>query len=273
MYNFNAHLEISITYACNHTCESCAHFSNHGHNRIISLDEARKWMEYWNKRITPKLFVIMGGEPTLHKDLVSYVYMTRELWPNSKIEIISNGSFLHNYPDLPQAMLDTDTSLQISFHDNSEEFKKRSVKTVKTIKEWKKNHPKLKIHASPVYNYWIQVYKGYGDNMMPYEDNDPDKSWENCFCRQQSFKLHEGNLYKCALLAYLPMQAEKYNLSSKWDHYLTYKPLTPDASDEEIVEFFNRKSESYCGMCSANGPHFFKKKDPLLPVSYWENEM
>ena len=270
MYNFNAHLEINITYACNYTCESCGHFSNHGHNKVISLEEGKQWMTNWNKKINPKLFVIMGGEPTLHKDLVSYVYLVRELWPDTKIEIISNGSFLHQHPELPKAMIDTGTSLQVSLHDDSEEYKRRSAIKIKTIKEWKTQYPKLKLQLSPVYDYWLQIYNGYGDSMIPYEDNNPEKSWENCFCKQGSFKLHEGNIYKCALLAYLPMQAEKYNLSEKWDHYLTYKPLTPDATEDEIVEFFNRKSESYCGMCSASPHKMFKKQSPLLPVSYWE---
>ena len=46
----------------------------------------------------------MGGEPTLHPDLTEFVYLTRRKWPNSYIEIVSNGFFLHRHPDLPEAL-------------------------------------------------------------------------------------------------------------------------------------------------------------------------
>ena len=53
-------------------------------------------------------------------------------------------------------------------------------------------------------------------------------------------------------LAYLPMQANKYNLSQKWDPYLKYEPLTLDCTDEELKEFLSREDESFCSMCPAN---------------------
>jgi hypothetical protein len=67
------------------------------------------------------------------------------------------------------------------------------------------------------------------------------------------------------------MQAEKYQLSEKWDPYLKYVPLHPECSDEEIVEFFNRKAESVCAMCPAYQTKIIKE-DPMLPISYWEKK-
>ena len=39
-----------------------------------------------------------------------------------------------------------------------------------------------------------------------------------------------------------PMQANKYNLSQKWDPYLKYEPLTLDCTDEELKEFLSRRT-------------------------------
>jgi hypothetical protein len=109
---------------------------------------------------------------------------------------------------------------------------------------------------------WVKTYHGYGDTMEPYEDNNPEESWNNCSTGQDCFQIHEGNIYKCSPLAYLPMQKNKINLSSKWDFYLSYKPLTPDSTDQEVAEFFSRGAEAYCGMCPA-APMHFKKPNPL----------
>ena len=77
-------------------------------------------------------------------------------------------------------------------------------------------------------------------------------------------------IYKCAPLAYLPMTADMYNLSDKWSHYLTYSPITPDCTDEELQEFFNRKAESFCGMCPKNPQLLSRQNDPRLPKKHYE---
>ena len=106
--------------------------------------------------------------------------------------------------------------------------------------------------------------------MMPFEDENPKKSWKHCISKD-ALQLHEGKLWKCPPLAYLPMQAEKYNLSAKWDEYLKYKPLEVECTDEELKNFLNKKEESFCSMCPANEVEPYTKPDPTMPISYWEN--
>jgi hypothetical protein len=81
---------------------------------------------------------------------------------------------------------------------------------------------------------------------------------------QQCFQLFEDGLWKCAPLAYLPLQARRFRLSAKWDPYLKYRPLRPGCSDAEIAEFFARKAEPFCAMCPSR-PERFRKRDPMLP--------
>ena len=117
------------------------------------------------------------------------------------------------------------------------------------------------------------AYKGYGINSEPFEDNDPEQSWNNCRAGQKCFQLYESNIYKCCMTAYLQLQKDKYGdlLSKKWDPYLKYIPLSFDSTDDEIIEFFNRKAEPVCGMCpkkSSIDTKEFGKNDPLIPVSF-----
>ena len=67
------------------------------------------------------------------------------------------------------------------------------------------------------------------------------------------------------------MQADKYNLSDKWDPYLKYVPLDPECNKEELRDFFTRREESFCKMCPADS-HYFSPENPLLPVSYWKKK-
>ena len=75
-------------------------------------------------------------------------------------------------------------------------------------------------------------------------------------------QLFEGAIWKCAPLAYLPMQDRKYGLSEKWAPYLGYRPLAPDCSDAELAAFFAREDEPACGMCPAR-PERFAPAFPL----------
>lgn len=267
------HLELHVTHTCNFTCEGCSHYSNHGHSGTLSLEECEEWLDVWGKRIQPKLFTILGGEPTLNKNLTQIVYMVRMQWPNfdeTEIDLVSNASFLHMHPSLPEALVATDTALAISIHNKTDINYVRKFKNGYNLaKKWNKEYGVRVEFWNFTNDYWVPQYKGYGNKMMPYEDNNPRKSWEKCISKK-AMQLHEGKLWKCPGLAYLPMQAKKYNLDPKWDPYLKYKPLSPDCSEDELVEFLNREDESFCSMCPAYVDKPYQKPDPTLPASHWE---
>jgi organic radical activating enzyme len=260
-------IQLHITHSCNLTCEGCTHYMNQGHSGMLSLEEAEKWMDNWSNRIIPLRFTLMGGEPALHKDLTKFVYLARKKWENSYIEVISNGFYLKNHPDLWIALKETQTILGVSIHHDSDPvYIEKFKETFKLINEWRdKGAP---VELRPSIKRWLRQYKGFGDKMEPYEDNSPKSSWKACVSKL-CVQLHEGKLWKCPALAYLPMQAEKYNLSEKWDPYLKYEPLDYYCSEEDLKKFFLRKSESYCSMCPGK-EDYFEPESPLLPLSHWK---
>ncbi len=270
-----SHLECHICHACNLTCEGCSDFTNHGHSEMMSLDILEKWFSLWNKRIYPKEFALLGGEPLLNPNLIEILYLTQQMWPREmgdSLELVTNGLLICKWPNLGKILKDTNFKLSISIHGSSDniEYKKRMKKNLDVVNRWIKEY-KIDVSMEPSVGSWRKIYKGFGTTSEPYEDGNPEESWSNCHCEQDCFQLHAEHIYKCPPMAYLPLQKKKYGplLSEKWDPYLKYIPLTPDCSDEEIVEFFNRKCESVCGMCPKNVIEF-KKNDPLLPVSYYE---
>tara|TARA_A100001035_G_scaffold280055_1_gene283752 strand:- start:2307 stop:3044 length:738 start_codon:yes stop_codon:yes gene_type:complete len=241
---------------------------NQGHTGNLDLETATEWMWAWRRRIIPQRFTLMGGEPALHPDLTKFVYLSRKMWPNSYIEVISNGFFLHRHPDLCEALRKTRTVLGVSIHHDSPEYNKRFAPVYKLMREWMDKGAEIEVR--PSIQHWIRQYKGFGNTMEPYEDNDPKNSWKYCVSKL-CVQLHEGKLWKCPALAYLPMQAEKYNLSEKWDPYLKYVPLDQECDEKELRDFFTRREESFCKMCP-NAEHYFTPDSPLKPVNYWKKK-
>lgn len=280
-----SHLEWHITHNCNFSCEGCTHFTNHGHDWFIDIDTLKKWYSQWNKRISPQTMAILGGEPLLHKDIIHIIYLTKEMWvqplssnveyPFPKYEIVTNGVLLDEkkHKNLPKALADTDCTLSISIHQDANinfEYDKKLKKCFSIVKKWKKEY-NIKVNIYDSFNSWIRAYKDFGINSEPFNDNDIEKSWNNCPTGKNCFQLHNENIYKCSLTAYLQLQKNKYGplFSEKWDPYLKYVPLKPNCSDEDIIKFFNKTAEPVCAMCPSN-PKIFKKNNPLIPTSYYE---
>lgn len=264
------HLEIHVTHECNLTCDGCLYYTNHRHTGIIPLDELEKSLAVWSRRLVPKSFAILGGEPCLHRDLTGIVLMARRHWPDpaTKMEVVTNGLLLHLHPDLPKALSATNTALYISVHGTaaiSPRYGEMIAKSVALAKAWQQDFG-IALEVAEQTN-WYRGYQGVGGDMAPFEDGDPQKSWDNCVTGQHCFQLSEGRIWKCAPLAYLGLQARAFSLSEKWQPYLNYQGLDPACDDAALVEFFNRKAERFCGMCPSN-PQPFTKGDPLLPLTF-----
>jgi len=264
-------LEWSVAHSCNFTCESCGSYSNYGNKEIMSIDDLEKYFSLWNKKIAPKQMAIVGGEPFLNKDILGIIELSRNMWNkehNEYYEVVTNGFLIDKFLDLPKVLEKTNCVLSISVHGNSPQYVKKLNKLKELATEWKKEY-NITVKFVSYDDVWSRGYLGYGENALPYEDNDPETSWNHCPSGQNCFTLHYGKIYKCAPLANLPYMKEMFpNLSNKWDHYLSYKPLTSDVSEEEIVNFYDRKAESFCSMCSSK-PAFFKKNDPLIPIKFY----
>lgn len=266
-------LDLHITHNCNLTCESCSDFTNHGFSWMITLEEVKKWIGTWCNRVTPDIFNILGGEPTLHKDLVEILYLCREMWGNKqKINLITNGFFVHHHGTLSKALIENNIKLCVSIHSREKKYIQKLKKNINLIKSWKINDGINVDFLTRESLHWNIIYKGYGSSILPFEDNDPESSWRNCYSDPfKCFQLYENKLWKCPPITYLNLMSEKYNLSNKWDQYLKYSPLTEDCSDEELEIFWNSGCLDICSMCPAKKIKIQSKKDPLMGVNESEN--
>lgn len=251
-----SNIEVHITHACNLACESCSHYSNHGHSGNLTVDGFVEQVGPWSHKIKPKWLSLMGGEPTLNSKLEKIVEIAAIMWPDSKVRLITNGFFLHRFPDLPHIMKNYNCQLRISVHHGSLAYQEKVDSIRNLIANWERASG-LEVEWQQDYKKWVRVYRGYGDSMLPYEDGKPRKSWERCgvkHCKQ----IFLGKLWKCPNLAYLQMQDKKFKLSEKWTPYLTYRTgdlegqaIDPIATHSEIKAFYETENIFHCGMCPA----------------------
>ena len=85
------YLETHITEACNLKCRGCSHFSVFAKPKHKDLDEFRREFERLAEIEEIPIIRLMGGEPLLNPDFMEYLRIARDCFPNSKIELVTNG--------------------------------------------------------------------------------------------------------------------------------------------------------------------------------------
>jgi organic radical activating enzyme len=89
MINFST-VQIHVVNHCNYTCESCATFSSKIPKRVYEADEYIEVLEKLQTYCTIDTIQLMGGEPTLHPNLIGFISKIRKHTP-AKISLITNG--------------------------------------------------------------------------------------------------------------------------------------------------------------------------------------
>lgn len=91
MIKFKPVIEFYITNECNLACTNCNRFNDHDFRGHYYWKDYEKEIEKWSHRIDAEVFTIIGGEPTMHPELEVWIANLRRLWPNSMIQIQTNG--------------------------------------------------------------------------------------------------------------------------------------------------------------------------------------
>lgn len=85
-------VEIHIVDHCNLNCAGCNHFSPLAEPWFISVEEFKNSITLLKQNIpTVKELLLLGGEPTLHPQLLDLCKIAREILPKERIRILSNG--------------------------------------------------------------------------------------------------------------------------------------------------------------------------------------
>jgi hypothetical protein len=260
-------LEIHATHACNMTCESCSHFSNNHHSGFIDAATAIEWSRNWNERIQPWRVCVLGGEPTLNPKLPEILEAMAACWPNSTVELYTNGWFLHRFPELGKTLGRLKAVVSLSIHHGGAEYAQAISENLQLLKGWEKDHG-VGLTISKSWDSWTRRHHGVGAQVMPFTDGNQRASWENCrarYCKQ----LFEGKIWKCSPQAYFQVHTRKFNIDREaWRLFIEHKPLSPGCSEAELKDFFSVEDEPVCSLCPANPERFDKPLPVKIPLQF-----
>lgn len=89
------HVEFNLTDACNLNCKGCSHFSPLAPREFIPLKNLERDVNILSRNCPdiPEVAII-GGEPLIYPQITEAIKILRTGFPNSKIELYTNGIVL-----------------------------------------------------------------------------------------------------------------------------------------------------------------------------------
>jgi organic radical activating enzyme len=294
--------EIYITNVCNYSCTHCQSLNNFkfkGHQHWKDYED-----EYYklSNQIDIDKIQFIGGEPTLNPEFEKWVVGISKLWPQSKLQIATNGTRLDKLDNKIYQILAQhkgtlwltchDIKLYDGFLDFSKTFLDKIVSDTCTDDNWRDEYEKSKTDPTVKLNTvsrtltdengvevildWSQSFVSsiidiLDDHSLTLKyNNNPDQAHDICgfkTCHQ----INKGKLYKCPLVSVLPDFLDQFDVSmSDHDRALAhaYEPLT---ADRNVFEFVNAINDPIpqCKFCpSSYTKHNFvgtEKKIKITP--------
>lgn len=269
------YMELLVTNSCNLHCDGCANYSNYNLKETIDADDYAEIIRLWSTKVRPTIFRLLGGEPLAHPKLSKLILAAAAAWPDSTRVVVTNGLLLARRPDLPVVLRQTNTRLELSVHSNDPEYIEMLKPALTVLKKWRSEEG-VQVSWSDCRKFY-RLYRGIGKTMLPYEDNDPQSSYENCGAKT-CITMYRGRLWKCPKVAYLRSALRKFDLenSPPWQPYLNYEGVGLDASHKQLETFLSRKAEDVCKMCPKSPNYYYKdvfntnfeRNEEFLDVDY-----
>ena len=238
------YLETDIVIGCNLKCEQCSHLSPF-RKGVVPADDVIRWFRLWSEKIVPKKLALLGGEPLLHPELPRILRETKSIWPQTVIELVTNGLLFSKVAsDVLEALEETQIKVVISNHSSSESEQQTFQTAISRLHQSSVNY---KIRNSN--QKWRVQYNKTPDGTPVEFSGNPKTAWEICISKT-CIALANNQLYKCSILAGILEGVSENALSREhWSSAFSYQPLTLDASHREIVDHLKCRQITACTIC------------------------
>jgi len=238
-------LEYNVTHHCNLKCDHCDHLSpffgpkDAEFNSSISLVEFEKQIGILSRYVHTEEFLILGGEPLLHKNILEFLKLLRASKIADKIVLVTNGFLLANQDDELFKSVD---KITISFYP-SLPLKQDAMD--KARERCREHSVELEIFHQPKFSMSIVGIKNEDDKLVDGIFNTCTVAWT-----QRCYALHDGYVYRCSRAPFIGYKLHKLGV------------VPTDFSKEdglklEDTEDFGAKAEEY-----------FNRTTPLKSCSY-----
>ncbi len=220
------HADLGIVENCSMKCVSCSHAAPFAKPYQMAPEELERDLAAIKPFIHFQRLQMVGGEPTLHKDIAGMMRIARASGVGNEIMVITNGQLLRKMPD--EFWRDMD-SLQLSIYPKLDLDMPAFAKA--------KCEEYGKAFFSTTYTEFHQQFRS------PPNDG---AHFATCHWRNDCWTLHRGAFYFCPQSAFFPKNF--MGLPGGVDG-LPLEGIT----EENFAAFLNRTEPlNACRMCMAN---------------------
>jgi hypothetical protein len=236
-------INFNIVYGCNLGCDYCSHLSQLDHG-FVPLETLRQWYQTWSKKITPYRVSLLGGEPFLHPQFVDILLETKYYFKDAIIDVLSNGLLLSKKPDnIFKTLKVINAVVYLTKHFDDPMTNELFEAGIAKLKQFG-----IPYNFAPSYVYWLKMYHQKEDIVLPY-NSDFKKAWDNCGSKNSCLTIDDNCLFKCAALSAYYRLASRKKLPEEWNRVLNYKPLTENATRNEILQHITSGAMPECSVC------------------------
>lgn len=213
-----SYFEYHISYHCNLRCKGCGHFSNvvpeeYGDFENYKKDIHRLKELFWGVgRLR-----LMGGEPLLNKNISDFISITREVFPDANIRVVTNGLLL---PYVDKKVLELMNKCYVAFditqYPPTEKLKEKI--------ELRCIENEVEYSISPLIQQFF-------DNENMRGDSDKKENFDICVSKGCHF-LENGKISVCAS----PILRSKYKEELHIDR---------EIANEDIIDIYDKNIDGF----------------------------
>lgn len=276
------YVEFYIINVCNLACQGCNRFNNYNFTGYQRWEDYADVYAQWAQEVQPESIGLLGGEPLLNPSFMSWVLGINNLWPSTKLRIITNGFRLDRVPELYNT-LKSKPRIELWVGVHNKQHKREIIQKVKDFTvaphtvEFNTDNPYQQymiitdangVRVRVEYNWWFHqgaIVKQ--DNALTLHNSDPVKAHNICHMKTCHHFIR-GKLYKCGVAAVLPEFDQQHQLTlSPEDHKLlhSYRPLSIEDSKAEFISKLTDPI-AQCKFCPEqyNGEQIYAKQKKEL---------
>lgn len=220
------HCDIGICEHCTHRCVSCSHLSPLMSKWNMPLDMLERDMMALKPFVEFHTVQLVGGEPTLHPEIVEALRIAKRVRLGRTVSVITNGFLLDRMKEEFWQELEY---LQISIYPGKE------------------CHVELAVEKSRQYGFGVgeRKFDEFYKQFKPVPD-DGAESFRLCHWRKDCFTIHRGHFHLCPQSTFFPKTLLALPES------IDGLPLE-GVTEEKLTAFMERTTPfEACRICCAN---------------------
>ena len=251
-----SNIEIPLSEHCNLNCKYCNHFSNIAEPGFYDFEKFKEDIillkKVTQKQENLKNITLTGGEPLLNEKISEYIMFLRGQFPETEIELSTNGLFLDKQDNLfYKTVHETNTALIISNYDSDINWNG----ILKKLNDYDINKFGIYYNTAfigekitPMLAEETKITNFYKYNLNIKGTEKIQERFESCFFRYFMNQLKNGKIYPCPVIANVEHLNKKFNVDFKVTQN-DYIDLTKVRKFKDILKFLDKPPEfcKYCG--------------------------